>query len=573
MSTEVIEQEGNLDPRIAEIYFRETLIFCKHIWEGEGEMYERFFRPVFGSERGFEYYICQRWNEVFDSLKQRDLELSIFDLFKSNFFHGIEAVLSHLRLSTPESRAREISYTNIEDEKGRRLINSFKKRVDYNFNLFDVAKGFQRMDIDEYDVRDQKWFLALKLATHSPIKSGLSQTEARRLMDQVRGGDRDYALRSIRSYIDLSYQFFSIEDLNFLLECAAEVDDTSLEEFDSLDFRISRQIEETMWKAQTLGMSSKHRKVLLSTIRIFERLYRNKFRRSEKNGHASEYSETGFNHILRTLDIAFGLLDAGDSKSGSLSSSFKRITDDINIESSSDLLELSMAVLTHDLEEDDLRDWDGAQVDFKWIADKLDESDVDDGIKGRTIKRSGMLNAKAFWNGEKPLESEDEGPSYGTYLLERIRGSSDSFLKLTKLADILQNASSSHRNSHLQTNPDTSLEQVDDSLRPGYKLKFMNWTDTFLSEYARDLNLLLGSGIKKNILRHNPQLLEDESNSYTKIVGDCRVSFDKPLIWNCFCEPELWYSDTRNKVKEVIIRKHSIKSGLETSLRHVAFAA
>ncbi len=512
----VFEIEGNLDQQIKDQYYYDVFKRCISLYKGSSSPEGYFFGAVFGDFEGYEMYIYQKWNEKI--AVQKDLYLS-----SETFMHFTQKFKAEIEVAT--QLFKEVAHPSnglvVLSAEQNQVIDSFKEKINPRFTLFDVDSGFQRIDMKDFTQKnDRKWFTALRLTTHNAEMRQVSSKKLRPLYEKIVDENlaievRLEALEEFRKYIDFSFIHISQEDLDKVLDIAKNFQKMGvLGEVNQLDYRITRQIEETMWKTKFLKMPQGHRDKLFHGVRVFERLYRNKFRNSERSAFAQNQNEAAYNHILRSIDIVLGLVHSGEVNEDLLTGPFREILSQLDLQNPDNLLELCLTVLAHDVVEDELKSADGKSVNAVWMRNVLGGGGLDPAMVERVVRRSELMNARVCLGDEMADPNFDDGrPSYKAYL-ERLENTDDPYILMAKFGDIFQNSCSSHGKQLEVDEKNGILPQF--SLN--YLKKHISATVDFLKPYCDGFKLLLGQKVKDKVKTKNPQL-EYLSGFWKKILG------------------------------------------------------
>ncbi len=393
-------------------------------------------------------------------------------------------------------------------------------------DLFDVDfdlrfyRGF-----DELEPVTRKQFLALKLAVHSRQKTLTEERFAELLSKPEKSQKELVALQQNVDYFWASPQV----TYDLLKELYRECRANSVVE---VDLKISRQLDETLWFAESLGLEKESIETFLRVVFRLEKLYRGKIRRSEFSRYAfssDNPSEAHFNHFLRGIDLVLGVSDRlkNHYKEGPVFDEIRECT-----KSPENILELMLTVLLHDSLEDKLELEDGRVFDEEALREILSEAQVPNEIIERLVTRTHLLNSKV-----SIPEDEGRALSYGSYIT-RLQTHGDPFIRLTKIVgDIGQNLCSPHR---MPFNPEDWMQ-----LKSKYAEKFRA-TDTWISPYVEaGVFRLLPADImnqmknNKHLADHFPsfeRLFQDIDFRITSLPSVLKIRLKK-VLGDSFFEP------------------------------------
>lgn len=226
---------------------------------------------------------------------------------------------------------------------------------------------------------------------------------------------------------------------------------------EDLDLRISRQMDETIWYMEKMGLSPAARDTVIHTLLNIEPLYRGKERKYQRNKNNPFKKETAFNHFLGVLRTSLGLIDLARKNQDQLSPSAAKFFDSFTEKSA--LLELCLTAATHDVVEDNAIDPRGLRTILKRCVamnssgfNDLEESD----LVQNCLLNSAQLDTHNF--------VDDKGkrhyPTYTRLLLD----SKNPVLILVKIADILVNKRSplgeSHETPHVSLKDDAYIDFI-----------------------------------------------------------------------------------------------------------------
>ncbi len=350
--------------------------------------------------------------------------------------------------------------------------------VDFDLRFFRDFEGLLP--------KTRKQFLALKLAIQSPKKSLETSEDFKDLVKKPDKTAND--LRLIQENIDYYWEDISYDELKTIYRKCRGNEEVEV------DLKISRQLDETLWFAESMNLEKEHTEIFLAVAFRLERLYRGQIRRSEFSRYAfgsNNPKEAHFNHFLRGIDLTLGMADSvmlnPQKKSSKISEQIKGFVKD-----SVSILELMLTTLIHDSLEDKLKTLEGKDFDKQQLASLLENSGVPSDMVDRLSKRALVLNSKA------PLPSEKEKSlSYAQYI-KRLQQQEDPLLNFVKIiGDISQNACSPHR---MPFNPEDWTQ-----FTSKYRAKFLA-TDSFIEAYVTSEIFMFFPSEILNRMRNNRQL-------------------------------------------------------------------